>query len=215
MSTCGTIEWLTLISHIGDMDADTLLAWSTPLATLGLLAVTIAYSYFTYQLAQIGSKQRYEAVRPRLQIAVVATQRGQFFVLRIQNVGLSAAENFKLTLDRVVCRTYGDKGAINDTPLLKEGVPALMPNTPVDIGLGVSHTYLGPDVDRAKHPARFEVTATYDFEGCARQDRFLLEIHNLYAETMVSHTEMSDLIKTIKEDVGKPLNEAVRYLKSR
>lgn len=208
------IEGLILISHISVMDGHTLLAWSTPLATVGLLAVTIGYSYFTYQLAEIGRRQRYEAVRPRLQIAVVASQRGQFFVLRIENVGLSAAIDFKLKLDREVCRTYGDKGPINDTPLLKEGVPALMPNTPVDIGLGVSHTYLGPDVDRTKHPARFEVTATYDFEGDRREERFPLEIHNLYAETMISHTEMSDLIKAIREDIGKPLSEAASSLKA-
>lgn len=197
------------------MNGDTLLAWSTPVATVGLLAVTVAYSYFTYQLAEIGRRQRYEAIRPRLKIAVVATQRGQFFALRIENVGLSAAVNFKLDLDRQVCRTYGDRGPINDTPLLKEGLPALMPNTPVDIGLGVSHTYLGPDVDRTKHPARFEVTATYDFEGNQREERFPLEIHNLYAETMISQTEISDLIKAVREDVGKPLTEAVRWLKPR
>lgn len=197
------------------MDSDTLLAWSTPIATVGLLAVTIAYSYFTYQLAEIGKRQRHEAVRPRLQIAVVATQRGQFFVLRMTNIGLSPALNFKVELDREVCRTYGDNGPINNTPLFQEGLPAFMPNTPVEIGLGVSHTYLGADVDRGKHPARFDVTATYEFEGRQLKELFPLEVNDLYAETMITHTEIGDLIKAIKEDLAKPIKEAVRSLKSR
>jgi hypothetical protein len=203
------------MDHNNEMDGDTLLAWSTPIATLGLLAVTIAYSYFTYQLAETGKRQRHEAIRPRLQIAVVATQRGQFFVLRIENVGLSPALNFKVKLDREVCRTYGGNSPINNAPLLREGVPAFMPNTPVEIGLGVSHTYLGPEVDRKKHPARFNVTATYDFEGRHLQELFPLEVHDLYAETMITHTEMGDLIRAIKEDLAKPIKEAVRSLKSR
>ena len=197
------------------MDSDTLLAWSTPIATIGLLGVTIAYSYFTYQLAEISKRQRHETIRPRLQIAVVATQRGQFLVLRIENVGLSPALNFKVKLDREVCRAYGDGRPVNDIPLLREGVPALMPNTPVEIGLGVSHTYLGPDVDRTRHPSRFNVVATYDFEGRQIEEQFPLEVHNLYAETMMTHTEMGDLVKAIKEDLAKPIKDALRALKPR
>lgn len=196
------------------MDNVTLLAWATPVATVGLLAVTMAYSYFTYQLAAIARRQRYEAIRPRLQVAVVATQRGQFFVLKIENVGLSPALKFKSAIDREVCRTYGDKGRLNDIPLFKEVLPALMPGTPVEIGLGVSHTFLGPDVDRTKHPAQFGVTVTYDFEGNRLEERFPIEIHDLYAETMISHTEMSDLVKAVKEDLGKPIREAVGLLRA-
>jgi hypothetical protein len=196
------------------MHLATLLAWSTPIATTGLLVVTIAYSYFTRQLVQVARLQRFESIRPRVHVAVVATQRGQFFVLRLENVGLSAALNFKATLDREVCRTYGDKSAINDTPILKEGLPAFMPNTPIEIGLGVSSTYLGPDTDRVKHPARFDVKLTYEFESRPYEERVALEIHNLYAETMIAHTEMSDLTKSLREDIGKPLAEAVRLLKS-
>lgn len=197
------------------MNTTNLLAWSTPLTTLGLLLVTIAYSYFTYQLADVGRRQRFESVRPRLHIAVVATQNGQFFVLRIENVGLSPALNLKLILDRKVCRAYGHNELLNDVPFLKNGVPAFMPNTPVEIGLGVSHTYLGPDVDRAKHPARFEVTATYEFEKRQFRESFPLEINDLYGETVIAHTEIGDLIKTLKEDLGSPIKQAVQLLKSK
>lgn len=148
-----------------------------------------------------------------MQISVVATQRGQFLVLRLENVGLSAAENFKASIDRKVYRTYGGNDLINDVPILKNGVPAFMPNTPIDIGLGVSHTYLGPDVDRDKHPARFTVKVGYDFEGIPHIENFPLEVHDLYAETIISHTEMSDLIKAIREDVGKPIKEVVRKMR--
>jgi hypothetical protein len=128
-------------------------------------------------------------------------------------VGISPALNFKATIDREVCRTYGDKGRINDVPILKNGVVAFMPNTPVEIGLGVSHTYLGPDADRAKHPARFDLTLAYDFEGRHYEELVQLEVHDLYAETMITQTEMSDLVKAVREDVGKPIKEAVRLLK--
>ena len=69
-----------------------------------------------------------------------------------------------MILDRDVYRTYGGAGRLNDIPFIKNGVPAFMPNTPVEIGLGVSHSYLGQEVDREKHPARFEITAVYEFE---------------------------------------------------
>jgi hypothetical protein len=192
-----------------------LLAWATPIATLGLLAVTIAYSYFTYQLVAVGRLQRFESIRPHLQVAVVATQRGQFFVLGFENRGLSPAINFKATLDRDVFRTYGGGDRLNDVPFIRNGVPAFMPNTPVEIGLGVSHTYLGSEIDRDKHPARFEITADYEFEGQRLRERFPIEVHDLYAETLISQTEMTDLVKAIKTDIGTPLKEAVRQLKAR
>lgn len=197
------------------MNAVEVLAWSTPLATLGLLLVTIAYSYFTYQLAVVGRLQRFEAIRPRIQVAVVATQRGQFFVLRLENIGISAAADFKVTLDQDIYRTYGDKGRLNDVPFIKNGVPAFMPNTPVEIGLGVSSSFLGDEVDRTKHPACFCITATYVFESQTIQEQFPIEMHDLYSETMISHTEMSDLAKALRDDVAKPLKEAVRLLKSK
>jgi hypothetical protein len=58
------------------------------------------------------------------------------------------------------------------------------------------------------------VKLAYDFEDRHYEESIPLEIHNLYAETMIAHTEISDLTKTLKDDVGKPLAEAVRLLKS-
>lgn len=195
--------------------ASSLLAWATPFATVGLLVVTIAYSYFTHQLVKVARLQRLESIRPRLQVAVVATQRGMFFVLRLENVGLSPALNFKATIDRDVHRQYGNRGRINDIPFFREGVPAFMPHTPVDVGLGVSHEYLADNVDRSKHPASFAVKATYEFEGKRYEECYPLEVHDLYAETVMRHTEMTDLVKTLKEEVGKPLKEASRHLQPR
>jgi len=197
------------------VSATEILAWSTPLATLGLLFVTTAYSYFTYQLTVVARRQRFEAIRPRLQVAVVATQRGQLFVLRLENIGISPAKDFKVSLDRDVYRTYGDMGRLNDVPFIRNGVPAFMPNTPIEIGLGVSGSFLDDDVDRARHPARFLIAATYEFERQRIVEQFPIEVHDLYADTMISHTEMSDLTKALRDDVAKPLKEAVRLLKSK
>lgn len=196
-----------------EVDSPTLLAWSTTVATIGLLVVTAIYCYFTYQLADVARRQIAEAVKPRIGVAVVATQRGQFFVLGIDNVGVSPALDFEARLDRDVHRTYGDQGRLNDIPIFKETLPALMPRTPVDIGLGVSFTYLADDADRGKHPKRFSVEVTYKFEGKTHAEVMPLEIHDLYAETMISHTEMSDLVKAVKDEIGKPLKETLRELK--
>lgn len=197
------------------MDAPTLLAWSTLVVTVGLLIVTGIYCYFTYQLADVARRQIAEAVKPRIRVAVVATQRGQFFVLRLENVGMSPALDFEARLDRDVHRTYGDKERLNDIPIFKERLPALMPGTPVDIGLGVSFSYLADDLDRSKHPKRFSVEVSYTFEGRSCRETLPLEIHDLYAETMISHTEMADLVKAVRDDIGKPLKEALRELQHR
>lgn len=188
---------------------------TSALATVALLAVTAAYAWATYRLLQAARDQLWEASRPRMLVAVRTNQGGQFLLLHVENVGVSAAYNLQLSVDRAVHRTFGKKEDIREIPLFANGVRALPPKTPSRYGLGVSFSYLNEEVDRALHPVSFAVSVSYEHNGRIIYEEFPIDIENQYAWSSVERDNIDEFGKKFPDDFKQAARSIVRAIEAR
>lgn len=186
---------------------------ATPLLTLGLLVVTGVYAYLTYRLVKSSEQQSWEVSRPRLVVALRTNQGGQFLMLHIENIGMTPADELRLALDRPVNQQFGKVKDIRETPILKEGLPSLPPQTRVRIGIGVAHSYLHEDADRQLHPLSFEVTATYKSGDRNISERFPLDVERQLNATLLDQDYLEEFGRNFPEKFSKEMRDLVRELK--
>lgn len=191
--------------------------WSaaTVVLTLGLLIATGVYAWLTYRLVNASEQHSWEVSRPRLLIALRANQGGQFFILHIENVGLTSAEEVQLTLDQPVHQQFGRADDIQNVPVFKEGLRSFPPRTPIQIGLGVGFSYLGSEVDRSKHPLSFKVTATYKSGARVITEKFPIDVRQQYDATLLRRDYVEDFARNFPDKMSKDMRELIRLLRDR
>jgi hypothetical protein len=142
--------------------------------TGALVLITGFYAWATYKILKANERvvevmhEQAEAVtRPYITVAAVLEPDNPIFYLRISNVGKTAANDVKLTLDKSFY-PFGEKKEGNDLCHLfafTNVITSFPPGAEIVFSLAQSFVIFGEKADNAIVPSSFIVTAEYSFAG--------------------------------------------------
>jgi len=182
---------------------------ATNLLTLALVVSTIAYTYFTWNLAKINKNALTESVRQDFErrkpkIVVIVNIKHRVIVdLTIKNIGLGAAENMKMAVNRkFVPFSDADRVSLNEMGPFKESIPAFPSGQEIHIwlsqGFNLNNIVDGENIT----PAKFTVTIEYSFEGRSFSEETPLNIE-AFIDTIADVDEQIEVLKEISTSAKK------------
>ncbi|WP_375285902.1 hypothetical protein [Sphingomonas sp.] len=188
--------------------------WSaaSAVSAIGVLLITALYAWLTYRLAKAAEAQVWEASRARVVASVGTNQGGQLFLLEIENLGSSPAENLYVKIDKPLHQQLGRDLPVTDAPFFKNGVRSFPSGKPLKFALGVSFRWLDDKTDRDLHPVTFDVTVTYRTFGRQISDVFQIDMENQYSLSAVDKDYLEEFGRTFPDKFERSLRDLNRSI---
>lgn len=174
--------------------------------TGALVLITGWYAWLTLKMAraseaslQLTNQQLQNAARPYIEVTTFVPPGSIVFYLRIKNVGRSAAQKLRLTLDRDFFQ-YGDqsRASLREVAAFQQEIQSFPPGSELLFALAQGFVVFAPNADPAVVPSQFTVTASYSFDGPA-----VTEVHDIdlrpYLNTSISQPEELSELKKLRE----------------
>lgn len=203
---------------MGIIIEDTRLDWSifwtaaSAISAVGVLFITGVYVWLTHRLAKAAESQIWQASRANVIASVVTNQGGQFFLLKIENIGSSPAENLQVYIDRPLHQQLDSNKPVTDAPFFKNGVASFPSNSPVKFGLGVSFRWLQENVDRSLHPVIFNVRVEYQTAGRYVSDVFAIDMDSQYSFSAMETDYLEEFGRTFPNKFERSLRDINRSI---
>jgi hypothetical protein len=140
-----------------------------------LVLITAIYAYLTFRMAKASEAsvemmqdQSESMSRPYVTVAPFIRPHTTFLYLRLNNIGRTAAQNLRLSLDR----DFFQFGEVNQPNRNLRRISAF--STPIDsfppgmeliFGLAQGFLIFGESTNPSACPTQFSITATYEFLG--------------------------------------------------
>jgi hypothetical protein len=179
--------------------------------TMLLVIITGIYAWFTFKILKANEKivermhEQQEAMyRPYITISPVVYPDHPVAFLRIQNSGLSAANNLRLTLDKDFFQ-FGDKKEernLKSHSAFKDKICSLAPGAEIYFYLAQSTAIFGEKGGEDLTPSVFSVTAEYEYLGKKVSENTVVDLCP-YLGAANPHDPLVKQLKDIKEIIEK------------
>lgn len=188
--------------------------WSaaSAISAIGVLVVTAIYAWLTHRLAKAAEAQMWEASRARVVASVGTNQGGQLFLLEIENIGSSPAENLRVEISKPLHQQLSRTTPITDAPFFKNGVRSFPPGRPVRFALGVSFRWLNENTDRSLHPVTFDVKVQYKTSGREITDVFGVDMENPYSSSAIDKNYLDEFGRNFPDRFERSLRDLGRSI---
>ena len=179
-----------------------------------LVVITGIYAWFTFKILKANERivgkmnEQQEAMyRPYIAISPVVYPENPIAFLKIQNTGLTAANNLRLTLDKDFFQ-FGDEKEernLKSHSAFKDQISSLVPAAEIYFYLAQSFVIFGKKGREDLTPPVFSVTAEYEYLGKKVSERTVVDLCP-YLGAANPHDPLVRQLKDIKEVIEKKLN---------
>ncbi len=178
-----------------------------------LIVITGIYAWFTFKILKANERivekmhEQQEAMyRPYIAISPVVYPENPIVFLKIQNTGLTAANNLRLTLDKDFFQ-FGDKGEernLKSHSAFKDQISSLVPGAEIYFYLAQSFVIFGKK-GQDLTPSVFSITAEYEYLGKKVSEKTIIDLCP-YLGAANPHDPLVRQLKHIKEVIEKKKN---------
>lgn len=144
------------------------------LLTAVLVVITAFYAWATYKILRANEnvveamrEQALAASRPYVVVAPMLEVDNPIFYLRISNIGKTAAENLRLSIDKSFFK-FGEKAQNSDLATFtafKQPIDSFPPGAAITFALAQGFKVFARSSESPDMPHTFAVTARYEFAG--------------------------------------------------
>jgi hypothetical protein len=175
-----------------------------------LVVITAAYAHLTHRMAKASEtsvslmKEQADAVsRPYVVISLAKRPNNPFIHLRIENTGLTPAQNLTLALGPESQRIKDLEGMkrLSGSHLFTTTTASFPPRSPVFFLLGFGAALQG--ADEKKYPQEtFTIVANYSFAGRTVSETTTVDV-NQYDASMLETDPVVDALNKIRDEIAK------------
>ena len=183
--------------------------------TGSLVLITGFYAWATYKILKANERvvevmhEQAEAVtRPYLTVSAVLESANPIFYLRISNVGKTAANDLKLSLDRPFY-PFGKKKEDHNLAerfVFKNLITSFPAGSEIVFSLAQSFVIFGENADSGVVPSSFVVTAEYSYAGKRVKESNPIDLRP-YLGASIPQDAYVRKLKAIIEAIEKVANE--------
>jgi len=176
-----------------------------------LVVITGIYAWFTFRILKANERivermheQQESMYRPYVSISPVVYPENPIAFLKIQNTGLTAANNLRLTLDKDFFQ-FGDKKEernLKSHSAFKDQISSLVPGAEIYFYLAQSFVIFGKKGGEDLTPTVFSITAEYEYLGKKVSENTVIDLCP-YLGAANPHDPLVRQLKDIKEVIEK------------
>jgi len=168
------------------------------ISTVILTIITGYYAFQTYRLVNLNEKMVESQIRPYISITPYTWDC--IVALLIKNLGKSAAQNVRFSLDKDVPQFDGKK-KLNEFNLFKDPIASFPSGAEYHVDIAQSFVILNP---ANKFPTQFTIRCNYEFHGKPHQEDYCIDLKS-YDNTSYPRNALVDEIKKFREELLKKL----------
>jgi hypothetical protein len=179
-----------------------------------LVVITGIYAWLTFRILKANERivekmhdQQEAMYRPYVSISPVVYPENPIAFLKIQNTGLTAANNLRLTLDKDFFQ-FGDKKEdrnLKTHSAFKDQINSLVPGAEIYFYLAQSFVIFGEKGGEGLTPPVFSITAEYEYLGKKVSEKNVIDLCP-YLGAANPHDPLVRQLKNIKEAIEKKNN---------
>ena len=182
------------------------------IATIALVFVTAYYAYLTRRMAiaaenssKIMAAQTEAMMQPHIIAVPFIRPSTNIIYLKIQNIGCTAAEEVRLSLDRDFFMLGDHSKSENNlrmASIFSESTDSLPPGFELHFALAQGHNFFGPNSNPEITPAQFSITAKYSYSGKYVEKIMKIDLRSFLMSEGKSDP-IVDQLKLIREAIDK------------
>lgn len=179
-----------------------------------LVVITGIYAWFTFRILKANERivekmhdQQEAMYRPYISISPVVYPENPIAFLKIQNTGLTAANNVRLTLDKDFFQFGENKEERNlkSHSAFKDQISSLVPGAEIYFYLAQSFVIFGKKGGEDLTPHVFSITAEYEYLGKKVSEKTVIDLCP-YLGAANPHDPLVRQLKDIKDAIEKKKN---------
>jgi hypothetical protein len=179
--------------------------------TAALVLITGFYAWATFRILKANERvvdvmhaQAEAMTRPFVAVSILLELDNPIFYLCVSNVGKTAANDLRLTLDKPFYRS-GEKTLeknLAEHNAFKNTIASFPPGAQLTFSLAQSFVVFGNNANRDIMPTRFTVTAEYSYGGKRVKEENHIDLEP-YLEANIPQDPYVRKLKGIKESIDK------------
>lgn len=185
-----------------------------------LVLITGFYAWVTYKMLNANKNvvalmaEQTEALsRPYVTVAAFLPPEKFMFVLKISNMGKTAANHLKLTLDKEFYK-YGRSGSnskFSEFLAFKQEIESFPPGAELFFHLAQGYNFFREKAENELTPSVFTITAEYSYGNKTVVEHNTIDIRPYYMTNLPEDSLVSQ-VKELGETIGKSSDKVIKAI---